>query len=319
MDFEEFEGFKRINNVKKLTAEQLVLILSDYKEILGDISYKMGLDDADVYIDFKGKYGVELRIDEEINQIIIERKLDEDCIEDYDSVTEQGKDLETVKADRLIEQIYDLINDYMDDGIITEHITDVKEVIYMSEEDRILLKDQKLFDQVNIGGSLSTGNMFEVKNEKNEILYQAKESPLTKSYSLKNCITNRSEITINYSDYKKQTYSIVSQPFENLVFLKDESTVKTRFIARTVNKEYKISGDYTDNHYLIELNEIVIGAIDCLDPMIKTEYRLEINNLDETSKIVAIAIMLDTYIRKNEDIQYKKEIIANIKSKLLKK
>ena len=49
--------------------------------------------------------------------------------------------------------------------------------------------------------------------------------------------------------------------------------------------------------------------------MVKTEYRLEINNIDEISKIVAIAIMLDTYIRKNEDIQYKKEIIENIKRK----
>ena len=185
----------------------------------------------------------------------------------------------------------------------------------MSEVERTLLKDQKLFGKVNIGGAISAGNMFEVKDENNQLLYQAKESPITKLYSLKNCITSRTDTTINYSNYKNQSYSIVSQPFENLVFIKDETTVKTRFIAKTTSKEYKISGDYTDNHYLIELNELVIGAIDCLDPMVKTEYRLEINNIDEISKIVAIAIMLDTYIRKNEDIQYKKEIIENIKRK----
>lgn len=315
MDFEDFEGFKRIKNIKNLTVEQLVSILSDYEEILGKISYVMGLDDADVYIDFKGKYGVDIKVDEEACQIIIERKLDEDCIEDYNSALENGKDLSKVKADRLIEQIYDLINDYMDDGKITEHITDVKKVIYMSEGDRTLLKDQKLFEKVSIGGAISAGNFFEVKDENNKVLYQAKESLLTKSYSLKNCATSRAETTINYSDYKKQSYSIISQPFENLVFLKDETTVKTRFISKNTSKEYKISGDYTDNHYLIELNEIVIGAIDCIDPMIKTEYRLEINNLDEISKIVAIAIMMDTYMRKNEDVQYKKEIIQNIKNK----
>lgn len=315
MDFEDFEGFKRIKNIKKLNVEQLVSVLSAYKEILGEISYVIGLDYAKIYIDFKGRYGVEIKIDDKTSQIIIERKLDEGCIEDYDSNLENGKDLSEAKADRLIEQIYDLINDYMNNGKITEHITDVKKVIYMSEVERTLLKDQKLFGKVNIGGAISAGNMFEVKDENNQLLYQAKESPITKLYSLKNCITSRTDTTISYSNYKNQSYSIVSQPFENLVFIKDETTVKTRFIAKTTSKEYKISGDYTDNHYLIELNEIVIGAIDCLDPMVKTEYRLEINNIDEISKIVAIAIMLDTYIRKNEDIQYKKEIIENIKRK----
>ena len=59
MDFEDFEGFKRIKNIKKLNVEQLVSILSAYKEILGEISYVIGLDYAKIYIDFKGRYGVE--------------------------------------------------------------------------------------------------------------------------------------------------------------------------------------------------------------------------------------------------------------------
>ena len=57
MDFEDFEGFKRIKNIKKLNVEQLVSILSAYKEILGEISYVIGLDYAKIYIDFKGRYG----------------------------------------------------------------------------------------------------------------------------------------------------------------------------------------------------------------------------------------------------------------------
>lgn len=304
MDFEDFEGFKRINNTKKLTAEQVCMILSDYKEILGDISYKMGLDDADIYVNFEGKYGAEIRIDEEIEQIIIERKLDEDSIEDVDSILEKGKDLSEAKADRLIEQLYDLIKDYMDDGVITEHITKAQKVLYMSEE------------EIAIKGILYLGNIFEVKDDTKKI-FEIKESPITNSYSVEDLSTKRNEVSINYSEYKKQTYSIVKQPFENLVFRKDPSTIKTRFIANTTKNEYKISGDYTDNHYLIEKDEVVIGAIDCSNPHLKTEYRIEVNNLEETNIIVAIAVMLDTYSRKEEDIKYKKELITKIKKKII--
>lgn len=303
MDFEDFEGFKRINNTKKLTAEQVCMILSDYKEILGDISYKMGLDDADIYVNFEGKYGAEIRIDEDIEQIIIERRLDDDAIEDVDSIIEKGKDLSEAKADRLIEQLYDLINDYMDDGVIAEHITKAQKVLYMSEE------------EVAVKGILYLGNIFEVKDDTKK-LFEIKESPITNSYSVEDLATKRNEISINYSEYKNQTYSIVIQPFENLVFKKDLTTLKTRFIASTAKKEYKISGDYTDNHYLIEKNEVVIGAIDCLNPHLKTEYRIEVNDLEETNLIVAIAVMLDTYSRKEEDILLKKEIIQKLKYKL---
>lgn len=310
MDFEDFEGFKRINNTKNLTAEQLVELLEAYKEILGEISYKFDLDSADIYIDFEGKYGTEIRIDEAKGQIIIERKLDENCIEDSGSVIENQKDLSQAKADRLIEQIYDLINDYMDDGIITEHITSVKEVIYMSEKP--VQKDMHLFG-VEIKGIMSNANSFEVKDENNKLLYVINESPITKSYTFNNCETKRNEISISYSEYKNQTYSFTTQPFENLVFKKDNTTFKTRFIAKTITKEYKVSGDYTDNHFLVELNEVVIGAIDCLDPLVKTEYKIEINDLNEKSKIVAIAVILDTYLRKEEDIQAKKEVIEKTK------
>lgn len=308
MDFEDFEGFKRVQNSKNLTAEQIVALLDGYKEILGDIKYKFGLEGADVYVDFEGKYAAEIRINSENGQIIIERRLDEGAIEDVDSVIEKGKDLSEVKADRLIEQIYDLLNDYMDDGIITEHITGVKEVVYMEEEDIRILKNDNI-----IGSGILVGNMFSVKNKNNKELYIAKESPITKSYVLENCETKRKEVSINYSEFKKQKYSVTIQPFENLVFEKDKNAIKTKFIARNTSKEYKISGDYTDNHYLIELNEVVIGAIDCLDPMIKTKYKIEINNEKELDKIVSIAVILDTYARKEESIKNKKSIIERVK------
>lgn len=308
MDFEDFEGFKRVENRKNLIAEEIVELLNEYREILGDITYRFGLEGADVYVDFEGKYAAEIRLDQELNQIIIERKLDEDAIEDVDSVIEKGKDLSEAKADRLIEQIYDLLNDYMDDGIITEHITGVQKVIYMEEEDLRILKNNI------IGSGITVGNTFSVKDNNNKELYIAKESPITKTYILENCETKRKETSISYSEYKNYKYSIITQPFESLIFEKDDNPIKTKFIAKTNSKEYKVSGDYTDNHYLIELNEVVIGAIDCLDPMIKTKYKIELNNLEEEEKIICIAIILDTYARKEEKIKFKKDLINKVKS-----
>lgn len=309
MDFEDFEGFKRVKNSKNLTAEQIVSLLEAYKEILGDIKYRFGLEGADIYVDFEGKYAAEIRVNPEENQIIIERQLDEGTIEDVDSVVEKGKDLSEVKADRLIEQIYDLLNDYMDDGIITEHITGAQEVVYMEEEDIRILKLQNV-----MGSGISVGNRFYVKNKNNKDLFIAKESPITKSYVIENCETKRKEISINYSELKNQKYSVTIQPFENIVFTKDNESLKTKFIAKTTSKEYKISGDYTDNHYLIEMNEVVIGAIDCLDPMVKTKYKIEINNLEEIEKIVSIAVILDTYSRNEESVKFKKKLIEKIKN-----
>lgn len=310
MDFEDFEGFKRVENSKNLTVEQIVSLLDSYKEILGDIKYEFGLDSANICIDFEGRYSAEIRLNQDAKQIIIERKLDENAIEDADSVIEKGKDLSEVKADRLIEQIYDLLNDYMDDGIITEHITGVKEVVYMEEADSRILKINNI-----MGSGISVGNMFSVRNKNNKELYLAKESPITRSYVLENCETKRKEISINYSEFKNQKYSITIQPFENLVFEKDKDSIKTKFIAKTTSKEYKVSGDYTDNHYLIELNEVVIGAIDCLDPMIKTKYKIEVNDEKELDRIVSIAVILDTYSRKEESIKNKKNIIESVKKK----
>ena len=56
------------------------------------------------------------------------------------------------------------------------------------------------------------------------------------------------------------------------------------------------TADYTDNHFIIELDDIVIGAIDSLDEVHKNNYRLEINNLDYEVLIIAINIIIDLYL-----------------------
>ena len=81
----------------------------------------------------------------------------------------------------------------------------------------------------------------------------------------------------------------------------DSSSVKTILKANALKKELKVSADYTDNHYLVELNEIVIGAIDCLDPVFKNKYKIEINDIKEETLIIAVAIMTDIYNLENNN------------------
>lgn len=286
MDFEDFEGFKRIKNDKNLEIDKIYSILEDYQKEMGNLNYNFKLDDADINVDLDGKYNAIIKIQD--GDIIIERYLEEGKLEDSIPNEATGKDIILAQADRMIEQIYDLIKDYMADGVITEHITSAKEVLEMSECEKKLL-----FDTIVIGRN------FEVINENNKKMYMAIQKPINFLFSIKNMQNNMEEISLDYSKYKENKYKIVEHGFQDIILEKDNSTEKTRFIGRGSNKELKISADYTDNHYLIELNEVVIGAIDCEDPLIKENYRIEINNLKERGLVIASAVLMDFYNKKN--------------------
>lgn len=73
--------------------------------------------------------------------------------------------------------------------------------------------------------------------------------------------------------------------------------MKTLLKGTMKGKELKISADYSDNHYLVEYDEIVIGAVDCLDIHLKKDYRLEINDEKYEDIIIAIAIISDNMSR----------------------
>ena len=46
---------------------------------------------------------------------------------------------------------------------------------------------------------------------------------------------------------------------------------------------------------MVELSEVVIGAIDCLDPQIKKEYRIEVNDIYNINLVLAAAVLIDEY------------------------
>lgn len=288
MFFEDFEGYKKIKNTMQLTINGIFELLKKYEKEIGSITMEEELPNV-VLIKVQNKYIVDLRLEEE--NIIIERKFQKDEINNDQDSIEKGKDLAIVQSDRMIEQIYDLLNDYIkNNGTISEHITSVKKILYMEEENRLLFK-----------GVISLGNLFKIKDENGTELYEAKQNHINKLYAIKNLKTGREEYSLRYEKSDENKFSILKQAYDKTDFFQDPNSVKTIFKANVLKKEFKITADYTDNHYLIELNEIVIGAIDCLDPLVKNKYKLEINDLEQEALIVTIAIMLDIYNLKNNN------------------
>lgn len=282
MDFEDFEGFKKIQNKKNLSLQEIFELLDQYEENIGKLLYNDDIEKSEILIDIEGKYNTKIYLKN--NEIIIERIIEDGFVDDSLNSFENGKSIPLAHADRVIEQIYDLINDYIDDGIINEPITKVQKVLKLSQQEK-----------VNALKAIPISDCFivtEYENEKN-VLYTIKQSILTKSYIARNVAAKREIFNIGYERESSQKFIISKPPFEIINIYKDETSVKIVLKGMLKNKELKISADYSDNHYLIEHNEVVIGAIDCLDSLLKRNYRLEINDLKFEDIIIAVAIITD--------------------------
>ena len=279
MIFEGFEGFKKIKNEKNLSLEKIYSILEKYQDAMGNMRFSQ---DKDVItIDIKGKYDANIKI--ENGFIIIERILEANATPDELPTEEKGKKIELAQADRMIDQIYDLIKDYMDDENIREHITSSKLTLRMKESQN--------------KGIFSKGTFFEVVNEENKLLYEIVHKKFNKLFSVKSLECHMEVTSVNYENIRMKKLEIQEKPFNVTSFGVDNSTEKLRFVSEGIGKKVKISADYTDNHYTVELNEIVIGAVDCLDPQNRTDYRIEINDLREIHFVVSVAVLIDTYMR----------------------
>ena len=141
MFFEGFEGFKKIkNDEKNLKVEEVIELLEKYKEAVGEI-YIDELEGNLIHIKGDENSLVDILVDSE--NIIIERKSEIEDANKIDSDTsfEQGKDLSVAKTDRLIEQIYDLINEFKSQGKAVIMISsEMPEILGLS--DRILVLSQ---------------------------------------------------------------------------------------------------------------------------------------------------------------------------------
>lgn len=282
MDFEDFEGYKKIANEKNIKIKEIYEILEKYKESIGELSYVMNLNDSDILIKIQGKYDAKIYLKNE--EIVIERIIEDGHIDDSPNSFENGKSIALAHADRIIEQIYDLIKDYMDDGIIKEHITKTQKVLRLIQD-----------SEVRALTSILIADNFVVTdyNDERNVLYTIKQNIITKSYLVNKMESKREAFTLNYEKKNVNKFVMLKQPFEIINIYKEKDTVKTILKGNVKEKELKISADYSDNHYLIELDEIVIGAVDCLDSQLKRNYRLEINDLNYEEIVIAVGIIAD--------------------------
>ena len=283
MIIDEFEGFKRIRNEKKLSLEKIYSILEKYQDHMGKMEVLGDENNQVIIIHLEGKYDANIRLSNDF--ILIERILEANELPDELPSEENGKKIELAQADRMIDQIYELIKDYMDDGNIREHITSSKVTLKMKE-----CPDKGIFTK---------GSFFEVVNSENRLVYEIVHKKFNKLFSVKSLDCHMEVTSVNYSNIYNKRIEIQEKPFNITTMKVDSESTKLRFITEGIGKKVKITADYTDNHYVIELNDIVIGAVDCLDPQTRTEYRIEVNDLREIHFVVSVAVLIDTYMRKD--------------------
>lgn len=270
LDMKDFEGIKRIENKNDFDIKFLYDTLLKYQKEIGKISLE---DDKKIIADVEGKYVIEIYLTSK--HIVIERKIEKNYEEAKLELGTSAKPIDMSKADRMIEQIYDLLNTMSENGIIKEPITSAKRILFAKQE--------KTFFK----------NHFILSTEEGKNIYEIKENKILKEFSVTNLETKRKNISIQYTGVELGKYSISTNSYTNINIEKSKTSIKTLFSGNVNNKPLTIRADYSDNHYLIELNEIVIGAIDSLDAETKDAYRLEINNIDYEYLIIALAVIID--------------------------
>lgn len=283
--FNDFEGFKRIKNPVNLTIDSIYEVLETYQKEMGEMQIITNLGVKKILVKIAGKYDAEIRISGK--QIIIERILEEGKEKDNEPSAEEGKQIEMAQADRMIDQISDLLQDYIKNGRVSEHITASKRTLVMEE------KEKK-----NLGGLLPATKMFVIKDVNNNPVYEVTDKKINKVYSVKNLSNKMEVVSVSYEKIDSDILTIQEKPFRITEMKLDTTSVKTRFISLGNDREIKISADYTDNHYTVELKEIVIGAFDCLDPKIKKEYRIEVNDISNINLVISAAVLIDEYLEK---------------------
>ena len=283
--FNDFEGFKRIKNPVNLTIDSIYELLETYQKEMGEMQIITNLGVKKILVKIAGKYDAEIRISGK--QIIIERILEEGKEKDNEPSAEEGKQIEMAQADRMIDQISDLLQDYIKNGRVSEHITASKRTLVMEE------KEKK-----NLGGLLPATKMFVIKDVNNNPVYEVTDKKINKVYSVKNLSNKMEVVSVSYEKIDNDILTIQEKPFRITEMKLDTTSVKTRFISLGNDREIKISADYTDNHYTVELKEIVIGAFDCLDPKIKKEYRIEVNDISNINLVISAAVLIDEYLEK---------------------
>ncbi|MBR3512153.1 MAG: hypothetical protein IKN74_04255 [Clostridia bacterium] len=279
MNMKDFEGFKKIPNEKNLTAEDVQKVLLDFKTELGTVDL---VSENMVVCDVPGKYKIDISVTN--NFIIVKREIEEGKLDESDDSGNVLKTRDFVDANRMVDQIYDLLVEFITKNTTRERITAPKAVYYMTEHD----------STINAFGKEIPGfsSIYDVYTDTNRLLYTFKKSLIGKTYNLHNEEQNKDEIVINYTGAEKNEYTLLIYPYTTLVINKDPNEVKTTYRTELSGKKLSIRADYSENYYTVELDEVVIGSIDSVD-YLKKEYRIEVNDLSCLKILFALCIIVD--------------------------
>ena len=268
---EDFEGVKKIRNEKNFSIDFLYSTLREYEGEIGKVELR---EDGKISVNVEGKYLVYVYLVPDF--IKIERALE---LNEEDNQNSEIKSIDLSIVDRAIEQIYDLFNTIDENGNVKETITGVKKVLFAKQENG-RLRDKFCFTSDN-----------------GEKTYEITENKFSKEFVAVNCVSKLEEFSVRYANSSNGNYTIIKVPYLEIAISKEDD-IKTLFEGVINTKALKVRSDYSGNHFLVEIDEIVVGAIDLLNET-KDNYRLEINDYTYEYLIAALTIIIDL----NHDIE----------------
>lgn len=297
--FESFEGFKRIKNLTKLNVK-------DVFEKIKDLSFSFGHPELEEingktvikFVEEIKKYDLLIEVNE--NQIIIYREREESFSninsgEKIEKLFSDAKSSNEVTINRAVEEVAKII----------EHIVNGEEVL-KSETKKVkkyLLKREKAY----AFKTWLKGTEYAVydENEKKYVITKSiRENRIDfiQSFSKKSLFSAR--FIKEEGIYSFNTYGT---SFAKIKYQENGETIckfeKGKNTRNCVLEELKIIPDNTKLHYTIKLKNSIIACVDTIKLAVGSQYNIEIRDDDYEYVVLGIAMVIEKYIGKKDDLK----------------
>lgn len=297
--FESFEGFKRLKNLNKITVNELFEKIKNFSFSFGhpELEKIKGKTVIKFHEDIK-KYDLLVEVNK--NQIIIYREREESFSniksgEKIENIFSEAKSSNEVKINRAVEEVAKIIEQIING----EEITNFEK----KEIKKYILKRERIY----AFKSWMKGKEYGVYEEND------KKYVITKSFR-----ENRIDFIQEFSkrtlfsarfDKKQNLYSLnnYATSFAKIKFQENGTSIceyeKEKNTRNYVLEELKIIPDNTKLHYTIKLKNSIIACVDTIKLAVDSQYNIEIRDKDYEYVVLGIAMVIEKYIGKKDDLK----------------
>lgn len=297
--FESFEGFKRIKNLNKIDVRELF-------EKIKNLSFSFGHPELEeingkTIIKFQEeikKYDLLVEVNE--NQIIIYREREKSFSdirsgEKIENLFSDAKSTNEVAINRAVEEVAKVIDQIIKGEEVSEKS--------FKEIKKYILKKEKAFTfKTWIKGT--EYSVYEENEKKYVITKSLRENRIdfVQAFSKKSLFSARFNKEENL--YTLNNYGT---SFAKIKFKENDTSIcefeKGKNTRNCVLEELKIIPDNTKLHYTIKIKNSIIACVDTIKLAVDSQYNLEIRDKDYELVVLGIAMVIEKYIGKKDDLK----------------